>query len=793
MNDVLTRYGGIERTLHEQMLTLAERMAGIGYWIVDLKDNRLMWSEEVYRIHGETPVSYKPELESALAYYHPDDVDGVNEAVGRAIETKEPFEFECRIVRKNGDVRIVTSKSAVQVSPDGEAIAVFGTFQDVTSLRETEAQLTESIERYDVAIRGSNVGLFDWNLRNNELYWSPRFKAVVGIDDDEFTPHLSEFQTRLHPDDHDEIMAAVGAHLQERKPYDVEYRLRRQDGSYVWIHATGQAVWDEDGTPLRMAGSIADISEQKREQFFREHSYDLLTDEKLSTNEQIQQLLRLGLDYLELDTGIVSEIAGNSYTVCFVAGNDEIEPGTTFPLDRTYCSHTLNSQSVTRFAHAGDSPIASHPCYETFGLEAYIGAPIRIRGETCGTVNFTSVKPRTQGFSAADISMTAMLSQWITYKLAQQKLEEEQVQSRAAIERQQQELDLIFRLVPARIWFKDDKNRILRLNKPAADSMGMSVEDAEGADTYDLFPEMAAKYHEDDLAVIESGEPLTDIVEEYTPLHGERGWVSTDKVPYVDKATGQRNLVVVSQDITRLMRAQADLEERTAELQKSNRDLDDFAYIASHDLRTPMRGIESLADLIAADIERSADSETLKNLALLRNRITRLDRMLEDMLTYSRAGKDSQAAERVDCTQLVNETAKLIDNSNFSVVIGPDLPILYVPKTGMQQVFLNLLNNAMEHHDNEQGTVTVSSERHEDSLVISVTDDGPGIEDAYKSQIFGMFETLRRNDNAEGSGMGLSIVKRLVESMGGSIDVGDAAGRGSVFRISLPKSVEFLD
>lgn len=144
------------------------------------------------------------------------------------------------------------------------------------------------------------------------------------------------------------------------------------------------------------------------------------------------------------------------------------------------------------------------------------------------------------------------------------KAEEKFRDSEARLRQQKAELDLIFNNVPVRIWYKDDENRIIRLNQPAAESMGLTVDEAEGADTYDLFPEMAAKYHEDDLAAIEGGEPVLGIVEEYTPKDGTRGWVRTDKVPHVNPETGERFLFVAAIDITGMKLAEEKLQKNEA-------------------------------------------------------------------------------------------------------------------------------------------------------------------------------------------------------------------------------------
>ena len=126
--------------------------------------------------------------------------------------------------------------------------------------------MRESTERYDAAMRGSSFGFWDWDLRTDALYWSPRLIRQLGIEDENFEPTYGDFETRLHHDDRKRVASAIKAHLEARTPYDVEYRLRRADGGYAWMHSTGQAVWDTEGKPTRMAGSELDISLQKIDQ-----------------------------------------------------------------------------------------------------------------------------------------------------------------------------------------------------------------------------------------------------------------------------------------------------------------------------------------------------------------------------------------------------------------------------------------------------------------------------------------------------------------------------------------------
>lgn len=781
MNDSFLPKDQLSTGQRTELLALAERVAGVGHWLVDLNENSVFWSDEVYRIHGVTPEDYSPTLETAIDFYHPDDVDDVRVAVEQAIAAGKAYEFECRIVRRNGEIRQVHSRATVQVDDNGKAVAVFGIFQDVTDQRATERELAETNERYELAVNGSSAGIWDLNFRTNELYWSPRLYEILGMDSKTSGAPIDEFQKRLHPDDVDRLSTLSEAHLHNRVPFEAEYRLLHEDGAYRWIHATGQAIWKDDGEAIRMSGSVLDITDRKHDELMRDNISRLLTNDSQSSSESITKLLDIGLTYLGLDIAIISSIQDDTYVVEHVIDrSDTLQPGTTFPLGETYCSLTVQSPEVTAYSNAGRSEICGHPCYEAFQLESYIGVGILEDGIPVGTVNFSAAAARERPFGQREKSFVAMLTKWITYELNQQKSFEELKRSRDLVAQKERELDLVFNTVPVRIWYKDDKNRILRLNADAADSMGMAVADAEGADTYELFPSMAAKYHKDDLEVINSGKPLLNIIEEYTPRDGEVGWVRTDKVPYIDPSNGARHIVVVSQDITEQMQAQQDLR-------RTNQDLDDFAYVASHDLRAPMSGIETLTEWIEEDLGDDVSEETRENLQLLRSRVQRMDRMLSDILDYSRAGRSHAETSEVDCEQLVDDVISWIDCGDFKVSADPGLPTIHAAPTSLQQVFQNLITNAIKHHDKDTGHIRIACNQDDDYASFSVIDDGPGIDESYREQIFKMFETLARRDDVEGTGIGLSIVERLVESMGGQIAVNDSPyGRGSAFQFTLP-------
>ncbi|MEO0617285.1 MAG: PAS domain-containing protein [Pseudomonadota bacterium] len=782
--------GSVSTEQHVQMLRLAERMANLGHWNIDLVNNRLFWSDQIYRIHGVTPENYTPELESAIHFYHPDDVDRVSQHVDLAINERAPFEFSARLVRPDGEIRHVLSRGEVQTDAKGTVTAVFGIFIDVTQQQLTQEQLKESNERYDVAIRGSSAGLWDWNLRTDDLYWSPRFKQLMKVTDEKFVPKSDAFRDRIHPDDLERVEANIAAHLEGKAELDHECRMRRDDGTYRWIHAHGQAIWDEQGQPVRMAGSVFDIEERKLDELMRAEVYTLLTNARLAPEDHFAQLLSIGLRYLELDTGIISRVTEDTYLVEHVVDRDErLERGTTFVLGDTYCANVVGRGDVVAVDHAAESEIAAHPCYEAFGLESYIGVAITVGGKAYGTLNFSSSTPRERPFGDRERSFLAMLAQWVANDIGQQQAFEQLMTSREILRRQRKELDLIFNLVPSSIWFMDEQFRVLRVNDQAAEIMNMRPDEVEGRSIFELMPNVEARYGDELREIMRTGEPIIGKVESTEGVDAEASWMRIDKVPYNDRSSRDRKLITVATDITSLVQSQRALERHAALLERSNRDLDDFAYIASHDLRAPMRGIENLAQWIEEDIAQSATPDTMEKLQLLRQRVARMDRMLGDILEYARAGREDAAVQRVDCRSVLEEVIEWVgERFSHDVVITSDLPELLAQPTTVQQIFLNLVSNAAKHHDKPHGRIEVSCEVAGPHYRFSVSDDGPGIPERYRERIFRMFETLKRRDDVEGSGVGLSIVERLVSSLGGRIELHDGLdGTGCEFRVYIPR------
>ena len=246
--------------------------------------------------------------------------------------------------------------------------------------------------------------------------------------------------------------------------------------------------------------------------------------------------------------------------------------------------------------------------------------------------------------------------------------------------------------------------------------------------------------------------------------------------------------VTLLTDVTDRKGIDRQLRLQARDLQRSNEELEQFAYVASHDLKAPLRGIENLASWIEEDLAEVLTGDTRTNMDLLRSRVKRLESLLDDLLAYSRAGRDDAVIRTVDSRAMVQELATLVSPPKGFEITGADsLPTLEAAHAALAQVLQNLIGNAIKHHpDPAHGHVWVDAEQQGDLYEFRVSDDGPGIPEQYRTRVFGMFQTLKPRDEVEGSGMGLAIVRKLVERQGGQVWLSDRPSGGLQVHFTWP-------
>jgi signal transduction histidine kinase len=238
--------------------------------------------------------------------------------------------------------------------------------------------------------------------------------------------------------------------------------------------------------------------------------------------------------------------------------------------------------------------------------------------------------------------------------------------------------------------------------------------------------------------------------------------------------------------------ALADRERQAQELVRLNTDLEQFAYVASHDLKAPLHAIAQLAEWIAEDIRPVANPETLGNLHLMQQRAARLQTLIASLLRYARTGHAKAVSETISIEELVGSiVASIAPPAGFNVRFQGEAPTIHAQRPPLEHVLRNLIANGIEHHDRDHGEIIVSMRIIDGVAEFRVADDGPGIDPQFHKSIFMIFKTLQSRDEHETSGIGLSIVQKTVERVGGKVWVDSAPPRrGSAFVFTWPQVMQ---
>ncbi|MCK6418615.1 MAG: ATP-binding protein [Alphaproteobacteria bacterium] len=235
------------------------------------------------------------------------------------------------------------------------------------------------------------------------------------------------------------------------------------------------------------------------------------------------------------------------------------------------------------------------------------------------------------------------------------------------------------------------------------------------------------------------------------------------------------------------------LQKKVQALEESNRELDRFAWIASHDLKSPLRAIDNLSRWIEEDAGPGLQGQARQNMQILRARVRRMEKLLDDILDYASIDHklSVQPEEIVDGRVLQEDILELTYiPDGFNLTFVGDFSAIMAPRLALQRVLCVLVDNAIKHHDRGQGRIVISFEEQPGQYILCVGDDGPGIEPAYRNEIFNMFSTLQSRDTREGSGMGLALARKIMSLHGGAIELEETGdeGRGTKMRVTWPKS-----
>ncbi|WP_309734695.1 ATP-binding protein [Chamaesiphon sp. OTE_75_metabat_556] len=273
------------------------------------------------------------------------------------------------------------------------------------------------------------------------------------------------------------------------------------------------------------------------------------------------------------------------------------------------------------------------------------------------------------------------------------------------------------------------------------------------------------------------GEMVTSFENRYRCQDGSYRWLLWSAMPYVEQAL----FYAIAHDITDRKQAEIDLAWR-------NQELDSFVHIVSHDLKAPLRAIANLSQWIEEDFQGAISAHSQQQMTLLRSRVYSMEAKIDGLLDYARIGKTDAESELVATAQLVAEIVEILAPApTFTISISPALPILSANRLLLSQVFANTIGNAIEHHDRTDGLIKISCQTRSDCYEFAIADDGVGIAPEHHERIFGIFQAMNPQNRSNSTGIGLAIVKKIVEAEGGTIWLESQMGEGTTFYFTWPK------
>jgi PAS domain S-box-containing protein len=403
-------------------------------------------------------------------------------------------------------------------------------------------------------------------------------------------------------------------------------------------------------------------------------------------------------------------------------------------------------------------------------------------------------------------------------------------QEGSALRGEHELLEAVLENVPDMVYFKDLDSRFIRISRELANRFGLSDRaGAIGKTDFDYYTaEHANPAYRDEQKIIGTGRSIVGIEEKETWPDGRETWVLTTKVALRDPRGQIVGTMGISRDITERKRSEQALqmyrtqleglvEARTLELQeankqlqrdiaaralaekelaaragqlaRSNADLEQFAYVASHDLQEPLRMVASFTQLLARSYKGKLDADADEFIGFAVDGVNRMKQLIEDLLAYSRVTRKEDSFESIDsgccCARALANLQKAIEESGACVTVEA-LPMVVANAAQLDQVFQNLIGNAIKYRGKCRLEIHIAAKRENGFWVFSVQDNGLGIEPQYFEKIFQMFQRLHTRFEYEGTGLGLALCRKIVEHHGGKIWVQSQLGAGSTFSFSLP-------
>ncbi len=668
------------------------------------------------------------------------------------VTTGQPLIGKVEQTRRDDGTTLWVSATKMPIKDaDGRVTGLVGISRDISELRRAEEALRNSEALSHSLVESLPQNIFRKDREGRFMFANTNFCASLGepldnvlgkTDFDFFPPELAQ----KYRDDDEKLM-------ESRQVFEDVERHQTPDGHSMFVHVIKTPVCDSEGEVIGVQGIFWDVTEQKQ------------AEKALRDSEAL---------YHSLVESLPLNVFRKDLTGRFTFGNRLFRDTIGKPLEEIIGKTDYDffpKQLAEKYREDDRRVVESGEVFEDVEQHR------RPDGETL----YVQVLKAAVRNHAGEITGT----QGIFWDVTERKRAEE------ALAQERYLMNSLMDNLPDNIYFKDTESRFTKINRALSRHFGLGdPREALGKTDFDFFTEDHARpAFEDEQEVMRSGRPLVAKEERETWTDGRIRWASTTKMPLRGGDGKIIGTFGVSRDITDRKFAEEELRRTTEELARSNAELEQFAYVASHDLQEPLRMVASYAQLLAKRYRSHLDADADDFIGYVVGGATRMQTLINDLLAYSRVGTRGKPLRPTNAQtalkQALDNLQIAIEDSGAVVTQDP-LPEVIGDDTQLCQLFQNLLGNAIKYRGEYPPQVHVTAKRNATKWVFSVKDNGIGFEPEYAERIFVIFQRLYGATEYPGTGIGLAICKKIVERHGGSIWVESQPGKGSTFYFTMP-------
>jgi PAS domain S-box-containing protein len=692
---------------------------------------------------------------------HPDDLQADVSQFERLLAGEiDGYVINKRFYHKNGAVLLTTLTIRCVRNLDGSIQNVVATVQDITARHQLEETQRQNLQRFDTIANASPALFWTAGLDKGCDWFNQRWLNFTGRTMAQ--EQGNGWAEGVHPDDFDHCLAIYVNAFDTHQPFSMEYRLRRHDGEFRWLLDQGMPRYDADGLFIGYIGSCLDIADEK------------LTRAALDASEQRLRLaLRAanqGIYDLNVQTG--DAIVSPEYASMLGYDPDTFHETHAFWIERL---HPDDLESVTQ----------TYRRYIAGELAEY-------------RVEF---RQRTRSGQWKWILSLGSVVEWCKDGQPLRMLgTHTDIDTRKQAEARYREL---FEANPHPMWVYDIETlAFLAVNDAAILHYGYSRQEFLSMTIVDIRPE------EDIPRLLKSVAQVTEgisKVSEWRHKTRDGRLIDVEISSYFFSFDGRPAELVLAHDVTEQRRVTAEISqlnteleqrvaERTTELLVLNQSLESFVYSVSHDLKTPLRGIEGYSKLLLEDYREKLDDEGLLFINNIRDGIKRMNELIDDLLAYSRMERRKLETVSLDLNRLLdNVLAERAEEFAIrNVQVDVNLPALSVEADadGLALVLRNLIGNALKFTSQTPAAhIEIRAHQDGDSITLWIKDNGIGFDMKYYERIFEIFQRLHRLEDYPGTGIGLALVKKAMQRMNGKVWAESTVGQGATFYLELKRSV----